>query len=78
MTAGAIARLKAWNEGDTEALPAGYDHDLLDWQRDPRALLASHAVVSEALERIQDQRPPNGWSAGNIARKALADANEGS
>ena len=73
MTAGAIARLNGYL-----SRPAIAPSELPAIVADLRALLASHAVLLEALERIQDQRPPNGWSAGNIARKALADANEGS
>lgn len=40
-----LYRLTAWNEGDTDAIPAGYGPDSLDWQRDLRAVLGS--VITE-------------------------------
>lgn len=46
-TSRASERLRAWNEGDDDALPRGYTHDSLDFQRDLRALLA-RAEVAEA------------------------------
>jgi hypothetical protein len=46
----AHTRLTAWNEGDTDAIPAGYGPDSLDWQRDLRAVLA------EAATQVADMR----------------------
>jgi hypothetical protein len=45
-----ITRLKAWNEGDTEAIPDGYGPDCLDWQMDLRAVLVECAALIESRQ----------------------------
>lgn len=48
----ATQRLTAWNEGDTAAIPAGYEPDSLDWQRDLREVLTSLPSVRDMCARI--------------------------
>ncbi len=70
-TSRASERLRAWNEGDDDALPRGYTHDSLDFQCDLRALLA-RAEAAEGKAGSLQRRLDVEAAANDEAVRAVA------
>ena len=57
----AVQRLDAWNTGDTDAIPANYEPNALDWQVDLVVVLEAARVGARAAAHVA------AWEAAEAA-----------